>query len=376
MKYKKVLVIGSGVAGSTLARVLADAGWMVDLFEKRCHIAGNCYDEYDKNGVLVHKYGPHYFRSNNIYLLRWLSNFTDWIPGRYYVRAKVGKELIPLPISISTITALKGVIFSRNDFKQYIKKERVLVSKPRNAKEQCLNLVGNELYQAIFKGYTTKQWAVAPEQLDPSITARIPFRLNWDERYSSDKYQVMPKSGYSQMFRQMLKHSSINVTTNCYLSAAKIRKLRDDYDCTVYTGPIDDFFDFRYGNLEYRSLGFRWKYYKQKYIQPCVQINYPNDFKYTRIVEAKHVTGQDYKGTTLCYEYPKLKGEPFYPLLTKKSLRRYSRYKDLANKESNRTRPIYFVGRLAEYRYLDMDCVFIRAIQLANKILGFKQVKL
>jgi len=178
---KKVLVIGSGVAGSALARVLADSGYSIDLFEKRSHNAGNCYDEYDKNGVLIHTYGPHYFRCNNIFLLRWLSKFTTWIPGRYYVRAKVGRDLIPLPISLSTMTTLKGSFFSSTDFHQYLKNKRIPVSQPGNAREQCLSLIGDELYEAIFKNYTIKQWGVPPEKLNPSITARIPLRFNWDE---------------------------------------------------------------------------------------------------------------------------------------------------------------------------------------------------
>lgn len=374
--HKKILIIGAGPAGSTSARIFAEAGWTVDIFEKRRHVAGNCYDEVDENGVLVHRYGPHYFRTDQINLLKWLSNFTDWIPGRYFVRAKIGDRLIPMPISLATISALKGKVFSRESFEQYLEKERIPISTPRNAEEQCLAQVGRELYEALFRGYTVKQWGVEPRKLSPAVTARIPLRFNWDERYAFEKYQVMPKEGYTAMFRKMLDHSNIKVETGSPLDPSEIRRRREKYDYTFYSGPIDTFFDLRYGKLGYRSLKFKWFYYNERYTQPCVQINYPNDFEYTRTVEIKHVTAQNLDGTTVCHEYSQAEGEPFYPLLTRENQERYGKYRILADKESTRERPIIFLGRLAEFRYYNMDHVILRAIEATNSILGYEQVKI
>ncbi|MBU1055298.1 MAG: NAD(P)-binding protein [Proteobacteria bacterium] len=373
MPDKKILIIGAGPAGSTSARIFAEAGWTVDIFEKRHHIAGNCYDELDENGVLVHRYGPHYFRSNQIELLKWLGKFTDWIPGRYYVRAKVKNALIPVPISLATITALKGKAYSAEAFEKYLQHERISFSSPQNAEEQCLAQVGRELYETLFKGYTSKQWGVEPTKLSPDITARIPLRFDWDERYASEKYQVMPKDGYTAMFHKMLEHSNINVELNSLLCPSDIKRRREEYDYTFYSGPVDTFFDLKHGKLGYRSLRFEWHYYNESYVQPCVQINYPNDFEYTRTVEAKHVTAQKCDGTTVSHEYPQAEGEPFYPLLTRENLERYAKYRILADKESNSDRPIIFLGRLAEFKYYNMDHVILWAMETANRILRHEQ---
>jgi UDP-galactopyranose mutase len=371
MKDKKVLIVGAGPAGAASARKLAEAGYEVHVYDKRPHVGGNCYDEYDEQGVLIHRYGPHYFRTNSHELLKWLSCFTDWIPARYYVRSKVGDILVPMPVSLSSITALKGNIYSKHDFENYLKAERCSFPEPRNAEEQCLALVGRELYEVLFKEYTKKQWGVEATKLSPSITARIPLRFNWDERYPTEEYQVMPKYGYSHMFSRMLDHPNITVKTNSLLKPHTISQLRNDYDCTIYTGPIDTFFNFRYGKLGYRSLRFEWLHFEECYVQPCVQINYPSDFEYTRTVEIKHVTGQDCKETTICYEYPESHGEPFYPILTTENQEKYVKYKLLADKESARNNPIFFLGRLAEFKYYNMDHVFIRSIEHTNHILKF-----
>lgn len=368
---KKALIIGAGPAGSTSARIFAEKGWMVHLYEKRNHIAGNCYDEYDDNGVLVHMYGPHYFRTNSLELLQWLSNFTDWIPGRYYVRASVNGKLVPLPISLATITMLKGKPYDEEKFHKYLDEQGVSIARPKNAEEQCLALVGQELYKSIFEGYTKKQWGLDPSELSPSITARIPLRFNWDERYVNEKYQVIPRDGYTEMFQRILDHANIIVKTNYPLSPSEVRKLRIKYNFVLYTGPIDSFFDFRFGELGYRSLKFEWNYLRDNYKQPCVQINYPNNYKYTRTVEIKHVTGQNCEGTTICYEYPQSLGDPFYPILNEDNKKKYLKYKALADELINQNDPIYFLGRLAEFRYFNMDHVFIRSMKLANKILNF-----
>ena len=367
--YRRVCIIGAGPAGASIARICAEAGCEVHVFERRRHVAGQCYDERDEHGILVHRFGPHYFRTSDEWLLKWLSRFTEWLPGRYYVRASVNGILAPMPVSLATMTALKGKPFTEEEFRAYLEEHRVNVPHPRNAEEQCLALVGRELYELLFKGYTEKQWGVHPRELAPSVTARIPLRFNWDERYPSETYQVMPKQGYTALYRNMLDHRNIHIQTDAFMDNKDIEAERKSSDATIYTGPIDKLFDYRYGPLGYRSLRFEWKHFAIPYMQPCVQINFPNDQAYTRIVEIKHVTGQEAPDTTLCYEYPEAKGDPFYPLLTQENRDRYELYKVLADEESRREPPMYLVGRLAEFKYFNMDQVLLRAIKVAHEIL-------
>ncbi|MBD3185173.1 NAD(P)-binding protein [Candidatus Poribacteria bacterium] len=366
----KALVIGSGPAGSACSRILAEAGWKVDLFEKRNHIAGNCFDEYDENSVLVHRYGPHYFRTDSIELVKWLSKFTHWIPGHYYVRSMVDGKFIPVPVNLSTFVSLIGKVLTEDEFKTYLEEQRITCQNPINAEEQCLDMVGKELYDLLFKGYTIKQWGIEPYELSPAVTERLPLRLNWDERYPSEKYQIMPKDGYTAMFNNILQHPNIHVELNHELNPSDISKMQNNYDLTIYSGPVDAFFGFEYGKLGYRSLRFVWKHFAETYRQPCVQINYPHKYRYTRTVEIKHVTEQMCQGTTICYEYPQDEGEPFYPILTGDNLQKYDKYKLLVNKEKAKRNPILFLGRLAEYKYFNMDQIFIKAIQTVKNILG------
>ncbi len=367
-KNKRALIVGSGPAGATVGRKLAESGWHVQIHEKRSHIGGNLYDYKDKNGVLIHKYGPHYFRANNYKLIQWLSNYTKWHTGNYYVKAKVGKKLVPLPISLSTISTLKGEIYNEKTFKEYLAKNRVNIPNPKNCEEQCLSLVGQELYEAIFKGYTLKQWNLHPRDLDPSITARIPLRFNWDEKYVDKNYQVMPSNGYTSLMQNILDHQNIVISTNSVFDRDLYKKLKTDYNVIIYTGPIDSFFNYRYGKLDYRSLKFIFKTFNVPFKQDCVQINYPNEKKYTRTVEIKHVTKQNINKTTVSYEYPTQKGEPFYPILNQKSALIIPSYKKLVKKEEAKAIPTYFIGRLAEYRYFDMDQVFAKALNLSKVI--------
>ncbi len=370
MKVKKILIVGTGPAGAASARKFAEAGFKVEAYDKRPHVAGNCFDELDDHGVLIHRYGPHYFRSNSLELLKWLSNFTKWIPGRYFVRAKIGDMLVPMPISLSTITSFKEKVFSKSDFEQYLSEKQISFVNPQNAEEQCLSSVGQELYEAFFKDYTKKQWGMNVTDLDPSITARIPLRFNWDERYPKEEFQLMPKEGYAEMYKKMLDHSNITIKTESFLEPQIISNLSKHYYCTIYTGAIDEFYSYKYGKLGYRSLKFEWKYFEDSYVQPCVQINYPNDLvEYTRTVETKHITDQICNGTTICYEYPQSTGDPFYPILTKENQEKYVKYKSLSEQDQDKDNPIYFLGRLAEYKYYNMDQVLIRSLELADTII-------
>ena len=369
MFNKKVLIVGSGPAGSTIGRVLAEKGLKVEIHEKRSHTGGNTYDYKDKNGVLIHKYGPHYFRTNSEKLLEWLSRFTSWMPGHYYVRAKIGKKLVPLPISLATISAIKEKAFSEVEFVKYLEENTSKINHPKNSEEQCLSLVGKEIYDSIFKGYTQKQWNKKPSDLNKSITARIPLRFNWDEKYLNAKYQVMPMKGYSRLMENILDHPNISVHTQSNIEPKLILKNKKKYHSIVYTGPLDSFFDFKFGKLSYRSLKFQFRNFKMNFKQPCVQINYPNDFNYTRTVEIKHVTGQVINSTTISYEYPKSSGEHFYPIIIDKNLKKVKQYNHLVKKLKNEENPIYFIGRLAEFKYVDMDQVFLKSLKLANQII-------
>ena len=362
----KVKILGSGPAGATTARLFAEKGFKVDLYEKREHIAGNCFDKKDSNGVLIHQYGPHYFRTNSSELLSWLSQFTEWIPGKYYVQAKVGNKFVPLPVSLATMEALKNKKFSQESFQHYLDSQRIHYLHPKNAKEQCLNLVGQELYEALFEGYTKKQWGLSPTELDPSITARIPLRFNHDTRYPQEKFQCMPADGYTNMFKKILNHPNIKIHLNQKQDGQQILQERSSYSLTLYTGPIDEFFEYSEGKLDYRSLKFDWKHYSEDYIQSSVQINYPNDFDYTRSVEIKHISGQKCHGTTVCYEYPSDKGESFYPVINDPNLKLYKRYQEKAKALSNQASPIHFLGRLAEFKYYNMDQIFLRSMRFAK----------
>jgi len=369
MSPTKFLIVGAGPAGSTIARLLAEKNHHIELFDERFHVAGNCYDHINEHGHLLHYYGPHYFRTNSDELLAWLSRFTEWIPGEYFVQANVLQKNVPLPISLATMELLYGKIFNKENFEDYLKTHRSEFQGIRNAEEQCLATVGKELYELFFKNYTIKQWGVHPRDLESFVTARIPLRFDHDIRYPSEKHQVLPKQGYTEMFKSLLDHTHIHLQLNHRLSPEWIQKYRSQYKAIIYTGPIDTFFHYCFGKLQYRSLRFEWVHKKNlDFFQPSVQCNYPNDQEYTRIVESKHITKISGHGTTLCYEYPSSKGEPFYPMPIKYQLEKYQRYQELAKLEEVKEHPVYFVGRLAEYKYYNMDHIFLRAIGIANDI--------
>lgn len=370
MSLKKVLIIGAGPAGSTIARILAENNYSIDLFDERPHVAGNCFDKINEHGHLIHCYGPHYFRTNSDELLNWLSQFTEWIPGEYFVNAVVQNKEIPLPISLASMRKLKNKDFTAEEFEAYLKTQRVTFEKITNAEEQCLSTIGKELYELFFKNYTIKQWGLHPKELEAYVTARIPLRFNDDIRYPTEKHQVLPKNGYTKMFEKLLDHPNIQLYLGRCLSSHEIKEKKSTYSMTFYTGAIDTFFDYCYGKLKYRSLKFQWVHQKQDYFQKSVQSNYPNDQEYTRIIESKHITKIMGTGTTLCYEYPSSTGEPYYPMPEKFQIEKYNYYHQLAQLESQKAHPIYFVGRLAEYKYYNMDHIFLRAMNLAQDIVN------
>lgn len=354
------LVVGAGFSGAVLAERLASVGKKILVVEKRNHIGGNCYDFLDKNGVLVHQYGPHYFRTNSDKVITYLSQFTEWLPCRYIIKTFVNGEFYPIPINRETINKFFKVnLKTEKEVEKFLEGKRAKIKNPKNAEEQVLSLAGREIYEAFFKNYTIKQWGISPRNLDASVTARIPIRTNNDDGYFNDKFQAMPKEGYTKIFEKMLGKCEVLLKTDYQEIKDKI-----SYDKLIYTGPIDSFFGYKYGKLPYRSLRITFESYKKEFYQNWVQVNYPNDYKFTRIVEIKHVTGQKIPYTTISKEYPTWKGEPYYPVPNKENEKLYNKYQKEAEKLEN----TYFLGRLAQYRYLNMDQVIENALGLFEKI--------
>jgi UDP-galactopyranose mutase len=361
-----LLVCGAGPVGCVLAERAAHVlGWKVLLIDRRAHLAGNCHDSTHASGVLVHRYGPHYFRTNDEALLRYLSRFTDWVPANYEVRSSVGGRLYPFPINLNTLEQVFGRPLDTESAERLLAERRLPIATPRTSEELVLSRVGRELYEMFYLPYTLKQWGIHPRDLDASVCGRIPVRLNRDNRYVDHRFQQMPKRGFTALFARMLRHRKIRVLLDCPFE--EVRHLVQPRHATVYTGPIDEYFDCCLGKLPYRSLQFDFVPHATEYVQPCVQINYPSDFSYTRSVEIKHVTGQKHPGTVLSYETPSGQGEPYYPIPQAQNLALYRRYQELARKETAQRR-VFFCGRLAQYRYFNTDEVIQEALKCFQEI--------
>jgi UDP-galactopyranose mutase len=360
MKFN-ILVVGAGLSGIVVAEQAAKRGLKTLIVEKRDHIGGNCYDYYDDNHILIHKYGPHYFRTNNKKIFDYLSKFTKWNYIQYTVKTFVDGKLYSIPINLNTINEYYGLNLNSSELQDWFESVREKIDTPTNSEEMVISKVGKEIYEKFFHGYTIKQWNLDPKELDPSVTARIPIRTNKDDRYFNEKYQAMPKNGYTKMFNNMLDNKNIKILLN---SSYDEFKADITYDKLIYTGPIDHFFDYKFGKLPYRSLDFELEFIKKEFYQDYSQINYPNEYDFTRIVEYKHVTGQVSPNTTIVREYPKSNGEPYYPIPAKKNKALYDKYAREAEKLKN----IYFLGRLANYKYINMDQVVCDALKLSAEI--------
>jgi len=352
------LIVGAGLAGCTLAeRIATQLGEKVLLVEQRNHIGGNTYDCYNAEGIIVQKYGPHIFHTNEKTVWDYLCQFTEWNEYVHKVIAKVNGKEVYLPINLDTMGNLYDCKFTQQELKEYFEKHRVRIDEIKNSKDVVVSQVGEELYELFFKNYTKKQWGVYPDELDPQVTKRLPVRFNRDDRYFTDTYQGIPKYGYTNMFEKMLNNQNTHILLNTdYKDIADSIK----YDKLLFTGPIDDYFDYVYGKLPYRSLDFIFDTLDMEKYQNAAVVNFPNDHDYTRITEFKHFYFQTHHKTTICYEYPKAEGDPYYPIPKQECRELYQKYKEKADRLKN----LYFIGRLAEYRYLNMDQVVYGALNL------------
>ncbi len=358
-----VLVVGAGFAGSTVAERLAAAGLRVLLIDRRQHVAGNAYDEKDAHGVLVHRYGPHIFHTNARRIVDYLSQFTQWRTYEHRVRAMVDGRQYVLPINRDTLNALYGLNLDEQGAAQFLENVREPRSPVRTSEDAVLSTVGRDLFEKFFLNYTRKQWDLEPAQLAASVAVRIPVRTNSDDRYFSDEYQLMPEFGYTRMFERMLDHPRITLQLG-----ADFEELRAHVKGRplVYTGPVDEYFGYRLGRLPYRSVRFEHEHVPgTQFYQQVGTVNYPNDHRYTRVTEFKHLTGQAHSGTSIVREYPQADGEPYYPIPRPENEALYRQYAELAAAEAN----MVLVGRLAQYKYYNMDQVVAAALKAAENML-------
>ncbi len=362
-KPSDILVVGAGFAGSVVARQLAESGYRVLIIEKRSHIGGNAWDMKDEHGILIHPYGPHIFHTNSEKVLRYLSRFTDWRFYEHRVLAEVGDQQLPLPINRTTINRLYGLNLTEEGVADFLNEVKEPISAIKTSEDVVLSSVGKDLCDLFFRGYTKKQWGLDLSELSAGVAARIPTRTNDDDRYFTDQYQLMPIDGYGAMFNRMLDHPLISV--QCDIDYFEIKN-NVQVKHTVYTGSIDAFFSHQYGKLPYRSLSF-----EHSHIPTCDSyqqvgtVNYPNEHAYTRITEFKKLTGQSASGTSIVKEFPQAEGDPFYPIPRPENDAIYKKYQTRSEQELNVT----FVGRLAEYRYYNMDQVVASALSKADKII-------
>ncbi|MGF7163526.1 UDP-galactopyranose mutase [Rhodoligotrophos appendicifer] len=357
------LIVGAGFAGSVMAERLASVrGGRVLVIDRREHVGGNAFDCYDASGVLMHRYGPHIFHTNSEMIFEYLSRFTDWRPYEHRVLAHVDGQLVPIPINRTTINVLYGLqLKTDEEVETFLRARAEPISEIRTSEDVVLARVGRDLYEKFFRSYTRKQWGLEPAELDKSVTSRVPTRANEDDRYFSDTYQYMPAEGYTRMFKRMLDLPNIDIQTG--VDYAEI-KGQVAHKRVIFTGPIDQYFDYCYGKLPYRCLEFKHVTLDVEHHQPVAVINYPQGEPYTRVTEYKHLTGQTHPRTTITYEYPCAEGDPYYPIPRPENSALYKRYEALAKAEKG----VWFVGRLATYRYYNMDQVVGQALATFKRI--------
>jgi UDP-galactopyranose mutase len=356
------LVVGAGFAGSVIARQLAEQrDESVLVIDRRPHVGGNAYDRYDRAGVLIHQYGPHIFHTNSQAIFDFLSQFTDWRPYEHRVLAHVDNQLLPIPINLDTVNRLYGLSLNSEELERWFAEQAEPVDEIKTSEDVVVSKVGRDLFQKFFEGYTKKQWGVYPRELDKSVTSRVPTRTNRDDRYFGDEFQFMPAEGYTRMFERMLDHPNIKIMLQADYAQIKTQV---PHRRTIFTGPIDEYFGFRLGRLPYRSLKFRHVTLDKEWHQPVAVVNYPQTEKFTRVTEYKHLTGQVHPQTSITYEFSSDTGDPYYPVPRQENQELYKRYEALALA----TRDVWFVGRLATYRYYNMDQVVGQALATFRRI--------
>jgi UDP-galactopyranose mutase len=360
------MIVGAGYAGSVLAERLArGSGKQVLVVDRRPHIAGNAYDHYDAAGILVHKYGPHIFHTNSKEVFDYLSRFTEWRQYQHKVLASVDGQLVPIPINLDTINKLYGLNLSSFQMEEFLASRAEPRSEIRTSEDVVVTKVGRELYEKFFRGYTRKQWGLDPSELDAQVTARVPTRANRDDRYFTDTYQAMPQCGFTRLFENLLDHPNIKILLNTdYREVEGILPYRE----LIYTGPVDEFFEYRFGKLPYRCLEFKHETLNTPQHQPVAVVNYPNDNAFTRVTEFKHLTGQEHPKTSIVYEYSKAEGDAYYPIPRRENAELYHHYQDLAEQAG-----VHFVGRLATYKYYNMDQVVAQALTLYAKLINMSR---
>ncbi len=363
-----IVIVGAGISGATIAERYANVlNKKVLVIEKRNHIGGNCYDYYNKDGLLISKYGAHLFHTNYEDVWKYVNKFSEWYGYKHKVKSYVDGKLVPVPVNIDTV----NIIFNKNicsekEMKNWLKQNTEKIDNPQNSEQSALRLVGKVLYEKMFKNYTKKQWDIYPKELDASVMERIPVRTNRDDGYFTDKYQALPSEGYTKLFEKMLSHRNITVLLNTDYD--NIKNELKNFEKLFFTGPIDQFFNYKFGEkLQYRSLNIKFETYNKEYFQENSVINYPSlDIPYTRIVEYKYFTKQKHSKTVISKEYAVWNGEPYYPVPTKRNKDLYNKYQKeakLLEKDG-----VYFVGRLANYKYFNMDQAFKNALDLFYKL--------
>ncbi len=358
------LIVGAGFAGSVLAeRLAAGSNKKVLICDKRPHIGGNAYDHYNEAGILIHKYGPHIFHTNSREVFEYLSRFTEWRPYQHRVRASVDGQIVPIPINLDTINTLYGLNLTSFEVEEFFRKVAEPVEQVRTSEDVVVSRVGRELYEKFFRNYTRKQWGLDPSELDASVTSRVPTRTNRDDRYFTDTYQAMPLHGFTRMFENMLDHPNIKIMLNCdYREIEKEIPFRE----MIYTGPVDTYFNYCYGKLPYRSLEFKHVTHDTDIYQSAPVVNFPNEQLYTRVTEFKYLTGQVHAKTSIVYEFPKAQGDAYYPVPRKENAELYAKYKALADA----TLDVHFVGRLATYKYYNMDQIVAQALTVYARMIN------
>ena len=371
-----------GVAGSVIARSLADQGKKVLVLEKRHHIGGNCYDEFDEHGVLIHTYGPHIFHTSKKHVFDYLSRFTKWYEFGHQVVANIHGRLMPIPFNLNTLHMVydqeKADELEAKLIATFGKESRVPILKLRESNDPDIQEIAEYEYQNVFLKYTMKQWGQTPEEIDPAVTGRVPVLVSYDNRYFQEPYQGMPLNGFTEMFENMLDHENITIKLNSDAKAlmqidVENRRIYFENNLftgdVIYTGALDELFDCRFGRLPYRSLNFTFEHYPQDDFQGHSVVNYTVSEDYTRITEFKYLTGQHISGTTIMKEYPFAysgkEGEiPYYAIANDENHALYHKYANLVQNIPN----FHLLGRLAEYKYYNIDAMCEKALELAEKL--------